>query len=89
MVALRGTSSVDDVITDSVADPRPVAAWVPAAFAKQHARSLSAFHAHAGILGAAEAVLQVLSCILPAPWLRGKCTQQQSGLMSVGRGGSH
>ena len=59
MVALRGTASVEDVITDSVADPAPLADWVPEAFAKQHGEAARDFHAHAGILGSAEAVLKV------------------------------
>ena len=59
MVALRGTASVEDLITDSVADPVPVARWVPEAFAAQHAAVAQHFHAHAGIMGAAEAVLAV------------------------------
>ena len=50
---------MEDVITDSVADPAPLADWVPEAFAKQHGDAARDFHAHAGILGSAEAVLKV------------------------------
>ena len=59
MVALRGSYSTEDLITDAVADPVSVAHWVPQAFAKQHEGAVHAFHAHAGVKGAADAVLKV------------------------------
>ena len=59
VVALRGTATVEDVVTDSVADPVPLAGCLPEAFAKQHEGAVHSFYVHAGIEGAANAVLRV------------------------------
>ena len=61
VLALRGTTSVEDIITDSVAVPERLRDdWVPQELrAQQAGPSAGALYAHAGIRAAAEAVLQV------------------------------
>lgn len=57
VVALRGTTSVEDIITDSVAEPQRLdPEWVPKCI-----RSLAKgpLYAHAGIKAAADAILKV------------------------------
>ncbi|KAK9827307.1 hypothetical protein WJX81_002709 [Elliptochloris bilobata] len=66
VVAVRGTSSVEDVITDSVAEPERLGpAWLPEGGAEAGA---DAMFAHSGIKAAADSILDDLedSGILPA-----------------------
>ncbi len=57
VVAVRGTSSVEDVITDSVAEPeRLEPEWLPEGAA---AAGAGAMFAHGGIKAAAESILAV------------------------------
>ncbi len=59
VVALRGTTSVEDIITDSVAEPEKLdAEWIPKCIRNQASGPL---FAHAGIKAAADAVLKVYS----------------------------
>ncbi len=61
MLALRGTTSIEDVITDSVAVPERLADdFVPKALREaQSGASAGPLYAHAGIRAAADAVLRV------------------------------
>ena len=61
VLALRGTTSIEDVITDSVAVPERLQDdFVPKALrAAQGGASAGALYAHAGIRAAADAVLRV------------------------------
>ena len=74
MVAVRGTSSVEDVITDSVAEPeRLPPEWLPEGGAEAGA---GAMFAHSGIKAAAESILDVRwamlrSCCFRFPWALG------------------
>lgn len=62
VVAVRGTSSVEDVITDSVAEPeRLPPEWLPKGGTEEGA---GAMFAHSGIKAAAESILDVRW-----PWL--------------------
>ena len=57
MVALRGTTSVEDIITDSVAEPQKLdPEWIPKCIRNEASGPL---FAHAGIKAAADAVLKV------------------------------
>ena len=57
MIALRGTTSVEDIITDSVAEPEKLdGEWVPKGIRDEAGGPL---YAHAGIKAAADAVLKV------------------------------
>ncbi len=59
MIALRGTTSVEDIITDSVAEPEKLdGEWVPKGIRDEAGGPL---YAHAGIKAAADAVLKVCS----------------------------
>jgi hypothetical protein len=66
VVALRGTTSVEDIITDSVAEPvRLEEDWLPEEIRARDG-SGGQLYAHAGIKAAADAVLQ--ACFLaPEP----------------------
>lgn len=64
MVALRGTTSVEDIITDSVAEPvRLEPDWLPGEI-KARDGSGGHLYAHAGIKAAAVAVLKVFLSFL-------------------------
>lgn len=73
-MAVRGTSSVEDVITDSVAEPeRLPPEWLPEGGAEAGA---GAMFAHSGIKAAAESILDVRwamvgSCCFRSPWALG------------------
>lgn len=57
VIAVRGTSSVEDVITDSVAEPERLSSvWLPEGGAEAGA---GAMFAHGGIKAAAESILDV------------------------------
>ena len=57
VIAVRGTSSVEDVITDSVAEPERLGPmWLPEGGAEAGA---GAMFAHGGIKAAAESILDV------------------------------
>ena len=57
VIAVRGTSSVEDVITDSVAEPERLGAvWLPEGGAEAGG---GAMFAHSGIKAAAESILDV------------------------------
>lgn len=57
VIAVRGTSSVEDVITDSVAEPERLGSvWLPEGGAEAGA---GAMFAHSGIKAAAESILDV------------------------------
>ena len=57
VIAVRGTSSVEDVITDSVAEPERLGSvWLPEGGAEAGA---GAMFAHGGIKAAAESILDV------------------------------
>jgi hypothetical protein len=57
VLALRGTSTVEDIITDSVAEPEKLdAEWVPKEMRPDQDEPM---YAHAGIKAAADAVLKV------------------------------
>ena len=59
VIAVRGTSSVEDVITDSVAEPERLGSmWLPEGGAEAGA---GAMFAHSGIKAAAESILDVRS----------------------------
>ena len=62
-MALRGTTSVEDIITDSVAEPEKLdPEWIPKCIRNQASGPL---YAHAGIKAAADAVLKVLLSSCP------------------------
>ena len=64
MVALRGTTSVEDIITDSVAEPQRLdPEWIPKAIRD---KANGPLYAHAGIKAAADAVLKVELKVLGA-----------------------
>ena len=57
VIALRGTTSVEDIITDSVAEPEKLdGEWVPKGIRDEAGGPL---YAHTGIKAAADAVLKV------------------------------
>ena len=57
VVAIRGTWSMEDIITDSVAEPECLADWLPKAFREQHGEDAAQMWAHSGIVAAADAIL--------------------------------
>ena len=67
VVALRGTTSVEDIITDSVAEPEKLdPEWIPKCIRSEASGPL---FAHAGIKAAADAVLKVRpSCDGQSTW---------------------
>ncbi len=70
-MALRGTTSVEDIITDSVAEPEKLdPEWIPKCIRNQASGPL---YAHAGIKAAADAVLEVLLSSCPCHCNVPKC----------------
>ncbi len=60
MLALRGTTTVEDIITDSVAEPERLdPAWIAKGLRPDQDEA-GALYAHAGIKAAADAVLKVV-----------------------------
>ncbi|KAL0037858.1 hypothetical protein WJX79_002263 [Trebouxia sp. C0005] len=60
VVAVRGTATMEDVITDSVAAPDLLdrSEWLPESFKQQQAQTGERMYAHGGIVAAAAAILQ-------------------------------
>lgn len=57
VVAIRGTQSIADLVTDAVVHPEPMESWVPQDYVKQHG-ALGAVFGHAGMVASAEAILK-------------------------------
>ena len=57
MVAIRGTWSMEDIITDSVAEAERLHDWLPKSFREEQGGEADQMWAHGGIVAAAEAVL--------------------------------
>ena len=77
VIAVRGTSSVEDVITDSVAEPERLGSeWLPEGGAEADA---GAMFAHGGIKAAAESILDVRpgATVMLSPG-QGRCILESS-----------
>ncbi|KAL3137504.1 hypothetical protein ABBQ38_004792 [Trebouxia sp. C0009 RCD-2024] len=57
VVAIRGTQSIADLVTDAVVHPEPMDSWVPQDFLKKNG-PLGAVFGHAGMVSSAEAILK-------------------------------
>ncbi|KAK9829311.1 hypothetical protein WJX72_005111 [[Myrmecia] bisecta] len=67
VVAIRGTVSIADLVTDAVVHPECINSWLPKGFRKKN-RLRGRMYAHAGMVSAASAILEDLEAvgILPA-----------------------
>ncbi|KAK9823352.1 hypothetical protein WJX72_002122 [[Myrmecia] bisecta] len=69
LLAIRGTATMEDVITDSVAEPEALTDdWLPEAFRAANKAANERMYAHAGIVAASRAILTDLDLhgVLPA-----------------------
>lgn len=86
VLALRGTTSVEDIITDSVAEPERLdPAWISKALRPQEDEA-ARLYAHAGIKAAADAVLKASACVLHGNYTRNLNFERTWHMLLLGNG---